>query len=412
VSDTAAATRSLRRRLTVIATIAIALLLATTATLLLGLQRRQLVHDVDERLGERADGLSAMLADGTSSIAGEPADEDRAVQVVDEAGNVIVASANLPGRLAVADPPEGRQVIRTVDHFPVDDGDFRVLSRRVEAGDAADDAVILHVAESIDDIDENVRVLAGSLLLAFPIVLAVLAALTWWLVGRTLRPVEAAAARQERFVADASHELRSPLARIRTRLEVDLAHPEGADLRDGAGDVLAETRGMERLVDDLLHLARADAETGRRTRRDDPLVDLDDVVLAEAAAARETAAVTIDTSAVSGATVRGRRDDLARLVRNLLDNAVTHATGQVRVSLSTTGRDAVLAVDDDGDGIPPVQRADVFERFGRLDEARASGGTGLGLAIALEIARSHGGTIDVGDAPMGGARFVVVLPAA
>jgi signal transduction histidine kinase len=409
VSDTAAATRSLRRRLTVIATIAVAVLLAATATLLLGLQRRQLLDDVDERLGERADALSAMLADGASSIADEPEDEDRAVQVVDEAGDVLAASANLAGSAMVADPPSGRQAIRTVDEFPADDGEFRLLSRRVDAGGSV---AVLHVAESIDDIDENVRVLAGSLLLAFPIVLAVLAALTWWLLGRTLRPVEAAAARQERFVADASHELRSPLARIRTRLEVDLAHPEGADLRDTAADVLTEARAMEHLVDDLLHLARADAETGRRSRRDEPLVDLDDVVLAEAAAARETAPLTIDTSAVSGATVRGRRDDLARLVRNLLDNAVAHAVGQVRMSLSMSGRDAVLSVDDDGEGVPPARRAHVFERFGQLDEARASGGTGLGLAIALEIARSHGGTIDVGDAPIGGARFVVVLPAA
>jgi signal transduction histidine kinase len=405
VNETAAAARALRRRLTVAATVAVAVLLAAMATLLLSLQRRQLVADVDEALRERANRLEAALAIGPSSVVDDPAQDDRAVQVVAAGGRIIAATANLHSTSPIAEPPDGDERIRTLDGLPIDEDEFRVLSRRVSV--AGDEAVV-HIAESIDDIDENVRVLGGSLLLAFPVALAALAGLTWWLVGRTLVPVEDAARRHERFVADASHELRSPLARMRARLEVDLAHPEGMDLSDTARDVLSETRGMERLVDDLLHLARSAAV---REVGDDRRVDLDDVVLAEIVAARSAAAVAIDSSAVSGASVRGRREELARLVRNLLDNAVVHARGAVTVSLTGNGGQVVLYVDDDGPGIPLSRRHEVFDRFTRLDAARTAGGAGLGLAIAAEITHRHGGTISASDAPIGGARLTVVLPA-
>jgi signal transduction histidine kinase len=266
------------------------------------------------------------------------------------------------------------------------------------------------VAESVDDVNDAVPALSGALLIAFPIALAVLGGLTWWLVGRALGPVDEAAARQARFVSDASHELRSPLARIQARLEVDLAHPDGADPFATGAAVLADARTMQRLVDDLLALAAAD-EGSPRARVP---VDLDDVVLAEAALRRVDGGIDVDTSGVSGARVEGDPADLARVVGNVLDNAVRHADRLVRVGLGERGQAAVLTIDDDGPGIPPGRRAQVFERFARIDDARTpgSGGTGLGLAIARDLTERNGGTIAVGDALLGGARFVITFPVA
>jgi signal transduction histidine kinase len=137
-------------------------------------------------------------------------------------------------------------------------------------------------------------------------------------------------------------------------------------------------------------------------------VDLDDVVLDEVARLRQHGHVAIDTSAVSAAAVTGSREDLARVARNLLDNAERHASSRITVSLSSNGDGVVLEVSDDGPGVPADDRERVFERFTRLDDTRArtTGGTGLGLAITREIVTAHGGTIVVGD----GATFVVRLP--
>ncbi len=123
---------------------------------------------------------------------------------------------------------------------------------------------------------------------------------------------------------------------------------------------------------------------------------------------------SVDTSAVSAGTVRGDRDQLHRVILNLLDNAARHADERVGVSLVEADGKVQFVVDDDGNGVPADQRASIFERFVRLDDARArdTGGSGLGLAIVAELVEQHGGRVDVGDAPLGGARFVVTLPAA
>jgi len=180
--------------------------------------------------------------------------------------------------------------------------------------------------------------------------------------------------------------------------------------------VLEEVDGLQRLVDDLLLLARADADPVTAATGD--TVDLADVVLEEVHRLPSRAgAPRVETAAVDPAVVRGHRDQLSRLVRNLLENAVRHATGVVEV---TTGVDeggewAVLTVADDGLGIPTADTERVFERFARVDDARSSGdgGTGLGLAIAREVAERHGGTIGLlprGAGPLPGACFEVSLP--
>jgi len=405
--------RSLRRRLTAVATITLAVVLLVTGVALVGVQRRLLIDNVDSTLEQRADEIALGLGDlrlddAVPDVLAGTNVEDRFAQLVTVDGDVLAATTNAAGEPAVAPPPDGRQSSRTVQLPSIEDDDFRLYSRRIELdGQPA----VLHVAENIDDVAENTRVLIGVLLVAFPALVVLLGALMWWLVGRTLRPVEAAAHAQQRFVADASHELRSPLTRIRTRLEVDLAHPDGVEFDATARDVLDETAAMQRLVDDLLHLARSDASNAEDTRRG--LVDVDDVVLQEAAAIRSGARVGVDTSGVSGGQVIGDAAQLTRMVRNLLDNAVRHAATATRIDLHERDGRVVLTVADDGPGIPVDRREEVFERFTRLDPARttAGGGVGLGLAIARDIADRHGGTITVGDADPG-AVFTVSLPAA
>ena len=216
---------------------------------------------------------------------------------------------------------------------------------------------------------------------------------------------------QRRFVSDASHELRSPLATLRQVAEVALRRPERADVSTLAGEVLAEERRMEDLVSALLTLARLDEAT---TDEPQPVVDLDDLVLAEAARLRRSGGPVIDISGVGAGQVRGNGILLGQMVHNLLSNAVRHARSVVSVSLTEDAGGVRFAVDDDGDGIPPEERERVFARFVRLDEARTreAGGSGLGLAIVQQVVQTVHGTVSIEDSPAGGARFVVALPPA
>jgi signal transduction histidine kinase len=228
-------------------------------------------------------------------------------------------------------------------------------------------------------------------------------------MNEMLDRLEAASERQRHFVADASHELQSPLTSFRAQLEVALAHPAATDWAVLAADLLADSERMERLVRDLLFLARVDSTPAPPAA--DP-VDFDDIVLDEAARLRAGTRVRLDTSRVSAAPVRGSRDELTRLTRNLLENAARHAASTVCVGLTYSGETAQLVVEDDGPGVPPEQHERIFDRFVRIDDARSrhSGGTGLGLAIVKAIAERHGGTVAVQNG-CGGARFVVRLPA-
>jgi signal transduction histidine kinase len=209
-------------------------------------------------------------------------------------------------------------------------------------------------------------------------------------------------------VGNASHELRSPLAAFRTQLEVAAAHPENADWPRVATDLLRDSDRMERLVQDLLFLAREDADAAAPPST--PL-DLDDIVLEEVARIRSTSRVEVNAEGVSGAPMRGRRDDLARMVRNLLDNASAYATSRVDVALEATVSEVVMTVSDDGPGVAPEDRPRIFERFYRADPSRSrqTKGTGLGLAIVEAVAKAHGGSVRLADSERG-ARFVVTLP--
>jgi signal transduction histidine kinase len=223
-------------------------------------------------------------------------------------------------------------------------------------------------------------------------------------MNRMLDRLESSATRQREFVSDASHELRSPIAAIRSELEVALRDPARAEWITVAGNALAENERLERLVGDLLTLARLDE--GRVPAVEG--VDLEDVVR------EETARLHDDRihAELTPVRVRANREQIARVLRNLLENAERFAEDRIDVALSTEEGSAVLTVADDGPGIPNAERERVFERFTRLDEGRARsyGGVGLGLALVRGIAAAHGGTAQADATENGGARLVVRIP--
>lgn len=232
-------------------------------------------------------------------------------------------------------------------------------------------------------------------------------------INDTLERLEKASRTQRRFVADAAHELRSPLATLLTTLEVAETYPQKADWPRTVAEAAHQTRRLQALTDDLLLLARLDAAPDASPVLD-RLVDVADLAHDLAAHCPERA---VEVTAVDGsggrALVVGHPMQLERLLRNLVDNAVRYAHSGVEVCVAVAGEDVVLTVQDDGPGIAPDDRERVFDRFTRLDDARArdTGGSGLGLAIAREIAERHGGTLAVGESAHG-ARLVARLPLA
>jgi signal transduction histidine kinase len=379
-------------------------------------------------------------------------EESSVVQVLSSAGVVVAASANISGDARLlATPPTSRAVqVMTRSGLPIGDQgqSFRVLARPVTLPDGPG---WIYVATSLEQVDLTTARLALLLAAGLPVLLLVVGLATWRAVGRALRPVEqirssaasiggaepgarvpvpptgdeiarlaetmngmlsrieAAALRQREFVGDASHELRSPLAALQTELDVAVAHQSHDLPTELLGRLSGQTRRMAELLDGLLFLARADE--GATQRRHEP-VDLDELILAEAARLR-AAGTTVSVIGPDAARVRGSHHDLARLLSNLGDNAMTHARSSVTLSIRVEDGEAVMTVADDGPGIPEADRERVFERFTRLDQARSrtatGGGAGLGLAICKQIVQRHGGqiTVEGGEA---GARFVVRLP--
>jgi signal transduction histidine kinase len=417
-----------RNRATIAASLVVAGFIVAAAALFLNLLRQSLVDILDDAVSELAEDVAAEVEQDILPAVFVSNDTDSFIQVVDGAGRVISRSSNLTEGTPVvgirsSDAPPAPH---TVSSLPLGGDDFRVVAMQARSRDGP---VTVYTGSTLAVIDHEV------------------------VVGRSLRPVEAIRAevadisardlhrrvsepatgdevarlaatmnamldrleaandRQRRFVGDASHELQSPLAALRADLEVALAAGDGqaGEWAQVARRLLGDVERQEALVQDLLFLARSDEDTAARHPA---LVDLDDVVLTEVGRLRLRAPVAVDTSAVSGAPVRGHWEDLARVVRNLLENAVRYARSQVAVSLGVEDGFAVLTVADDGPGIPPEERERVFERFARLDTARSRqlGGTGLGLAIAREVVVDHHGTITADDW-RGGARLVVRLPA-
>ncbi len=437
---------SVRLRITVVAALLTTVAIAVAAAALVLTLRDSLIDasDVSSRARARELSVSAtkgLLGDTIANIA-----EEGVAQVVADNGTVLAASENVRGepRLTAFVPARGKPTQLNIHNAPDDDEreNYRMWAVR-------GDGVTAYVGTSLEDEREVIFELTRSLVIGLPLLVAVFAAGTWLMVGRTLRPVEdiraevasishrrldrrvptpptndeigrlartmnemlgrleEASERQRAFVGNASHELQSPLASFRTQLEVAAAHPDGVDWPSLATNLLADGNRMEGLVQDLLFLAREDAETTRPTTP----VDLDDVVLEEVARMRSTCPAEVHADGVSAAPLPGHREDLARLVRNLLDNACAYASSRVDVTLRTTDGHVELTVSDDGPGVADEDKPRIFERFYRADPVRNrhSSGTGLGLAIVAAVVEAHGGTIDVTDGDPG-ARFVVALP--
>lgn len=212
--------------------------------------------------------------------------------------------------------------------------------------------------------------------------------------------------RQRRFLAGAAHELLTPLAGLRTQLEEAGLHPVETDLSELVGHTLRDVDRLQAIVSDLLTLVKAGTKPAHERRP----ADLAELV--RAVVSSRTARVPVLLNLIPGVAVHVVDHEIHRLLGDLLNNAQRHARSRVLVEVRPVGDRAELAVSDDGSGIAEADWERVFEPFGRLDESRSRcrGGPGLGLAIAGEIARAHGGTIAVENAPEGGARFVVRLP--
>ncbi len=305
------------------------------------------------------------------------------------------------------------------------------------------------VLPSLESVRAGVDTFRLALLIGVPVVVLDIGLVAWLVVGRALRPVEAirrrvteirssaldrrvpeppgddeiarlartmnemldrlerSSDRQRQFVSDASHELRSPIASIRTQLEVAAAHPEAIDWPEVAAGVLEESGRMERLVDDLLALARADEGAIRRRTE---TVDLGEIVLSEL---ERVDGPAIESDGVSSQVVDGDALALRRVIRNLLDNASRHAASRLSVEVRRDAAAVIVEIADDGAGIAVGDRERIFERFTRLEEGRArdAGGAGLGLAVVREIVAAHGGEVSVAGGHLGGACFTVRLPA-
>lgn len=419
---------SIRARIASLTALIFTVILVIAALLFVAQLRTSLYGNVSTAAERDAEAISDVVP-----VADDWDDDDRFFQVV-ENGSVIAASENAEN----VSIPTGDSV-----RLPDEDGTFLVVRE-------SDDGREVIVGHSVADADEAVDTVVQLLFVALPVIDLIVYGLMFVVVGRALRPVERmrrevdevtgtsldrriadpgtndeigrlattmnrmlgrldeSQKAQRRFISDASHELKSPLASLRQYAEVARDYPDRLSEAELAEAVLDEGGRLERLVRNLLLLARVDEQSlGLATG----VVDLDDLLLAEGTRLRGTTELSVDTSAVAAARVPGDAGLIGQVVRNLADNAARHATSTVRLSVSESER-AIIIVEDDGEGIPVGERDRVFERFVRLDEARGrdAGGTGLGLAIVRELVAAHGGVVSVDSSPLGGARFTVSLP--
>ncbi|MEU9409889.1 HAMP domain-containing sensor histidine kinase [Streptomyces sp. NPDC048281] len=230
-------------------------------------------------------------------------------------------------------------------------------------------------------------------------------------INTTLQRLDNAAAQQRRFVADAAHELRSPLTTLLTSLEVALAYPERTDWPAAATTAARQTRRLHALAEDLLLLARLDTRSPTATPETVDLTALASRLTEQYPLTEGPLTLTCDSSAPAHA--HGNPDEYERLLRNLVDNAARHAAHRIQITVRNEDEWVVLTVHDDGPGVPAEDAERIFERFVRLDDARSRdhGGTGLGLAIARDLAHRHRGTLTLTPRTLG-ACFRLRLPRA
>jgi signal transduction histidine kinase len=419
---------------------------------LLTLVRGNAIIDATTQASREARRTRISIATGTLT---DPikAPPGKLLQVQDDEGRLIAASPAMRGRppVRVAPPPadDDRRVSRTCGVDAPRGSCFVIVEFREEQGPREGDVFVMSLEPEPGLVPRPLT--AALLALGIPFITGFVGYGTWLSVSRTLRPVdqirrmldeitatdlerrvpvpsrrdevglltesvnatldrlEEAVARQRAFVSDVSHELRSPLTALRMELELALAAPEDTDVPETLRAILVNAERLSAVVDDLLALARLDADRGFSREP----VDLTEITDQEVLRRPRRTQVTVLSE--GPVTVDGGRSELARLVTNLLDNADRHAASEVTVILRAEAPDtAVVEVIDDGPGIDPEDRERVFERFTRLAEGRHrdAGGTGLGLAISRDIAEAHRGSLILTDRMDGvpGARFVLRLP--
>jgi signal transduction histidine kinase len=445
--------QSLRARLTLLATGLFSVAVVTGAILLLVLQRTALTRVLDQSANKTASQIAALIRSGKEPATLPPTGGGITfVQVVEGNDFVIAASPGADRHTSILTPSqldEVRDGTRLTVPSPTSDAELRIVGRKL-----GNNTIL--VATDVSRVDDSLRLLTRAALIGSPIAVLLMALASYGVVALTLRPVAAlrhgaaditaaglakqrlpvpasqdeihrlavtlnamlerldsATSRQRTFVGDAAHELRSPLASLRVQLEVAQRLGPAADWPGVIDDVLVDVERLDRLVEDLLALARLD-ESGALTRRDP--VELDELA-AEVARGYEHARVPVTVTAHPVLT-SGDPEALRRVVINLLDNAVRYAASEVTVAVQPAKRDgrdvALLTIVDDGPGIPEDERERVFDRFYRVQESRSrsSGGTGLGLPIVRDIVRNHGGRVRLttreDDQP--GLRAIVVLP--
>ena len=389
-----------------------------------------------------------------SLLPASPPDANAQAQVLSADGaTVLAATRGLAGYEAVYTLAPGSDTpVRHPAADPGLGGELQAFAMRATVDGRSVEIVTLTTTTTLGQINET---FAHLLLIGVPAILLLASGTVWLVVGRALRPVEQirrttteitaadlsrrvpepaahdeigelartmngmlariedSAVRQRRFVADASHELRTPLAAIRTTLEVGLAHPRHAPWQEIAERAMRQSTRLESLVEQLLLLARSDDRALVQTPRPVALEPLIRELCASTAAARVP--VEFRPTAADPAWVLGEPEQLERLVRNILDNAIRHARHRVTLSVEAAAPATVaIEIADDGPGIPAHERERVFDRFVRLDASRerGSGTSGLGLALAKEIATAHDGSITITDAPGGGTLMRIVLPRA
>ena len=439
---------SLRARLLLIGVLGLAVALAIGSLALYGVLTVVSFRTLDANARATAADV-ATLVDQDRLPDPIPVTGDQIVQVVDARDRVVSASVNADRLTALLSPAELRTTL-TGKRLEVPGSrvglDSPVRVTTLGAGPRGDRQTVV-VAQRFDDVAHSQTILGVTLLATYPLLLAVLALIAWRVVGAALRPVEslrasadrisgsgqdvrlpvpssgdeihalaltlnsmldrlaASRARQRSFVADAAHELRSPLASMQTQLEVADRLGEGTPVTE---DLRLEVLRMSSLVEDLLVLARLDADAA-------PVADRTTVLLgplvqevAERFAGRR---IPVDVVVWEPCAALVHRDDLRRAVGNLVDNAVRHAATSVAIEVRPAGGRVRVSVRDDGAGIPEADREQVFERFTRLDEARArdAGGSGLGLAIVRELVTRSAGEVRLEEADGGGLLVVVDL---
>jgi len=430
---------SLRARLLAVGVTGVALALGLGSLVLYAVLTVTLNHTIDDSALASARAVATMVDNNTVPDP-LPVSGSQVVQVVDSSGAVFRASASADRLTPLLRAPELARALAG-ERIPVPGaraaltGTLRAIA--VQAGPSSAPSSVI-VAVPVTDLEQSQQVLRNTLLVTYPPLVVVMALIAWRVVGWTLSPVEtlrsgaarisgsdqderlvvpdsadeiralaltlndmldrlaAARGRQRAFVADAAHELRSPLASMRTQLEVAQRLGEGGAL---AADLLADVARLSALVEDLLLLARA-GDTSHPPVRESIEVS---AVLVETADRYAGARVPVSVTDGPPVLALVNPADLRRVLANLVENAVRHAGSSVTLTVRSKGDQAVLTVVDDGPGIPALERERVFERFARLDDARDrdAGGTGLGLAIVRELLARSGGSISLQDNPSG-----------